>query len=59
MENSWLYFLQRVDETQHQSVAFWCLKAVQDFIQAKYSSLQAAQKIQVDSRNPRSLSADD
>lgn len=47
MDNSWQYFLQRVNETDHPSVAFWCLKAVQDAIQGSYTAMQPAQKIDV------------
>jgi len=47
MENSWQFFLQRVNETSHDSVAFWCLKAVQEDLQNNYVAMSQAQKIAV------------
>ena len=47
MENSWQFFLQRVNETSHDSVSFWCLKAVQEDLQNNYTGMSQAKKIAV------------
>ena len=47
LPDSWRLFLQRTEESGYEGVRFWCLSALQEFVRARYATMDASQRLLV------------